>query len=98
MEYNKTDIKQKMDTDSLYDKSEESLISIYYHTLCSLKLIHSTGVIHRDLKPANILITDDDQIKICDFGLSREVVHDDTLSYTLTKGGSLSSKNISNPI
>ncbi len=27
-------------------------------------------IIHKDIKPANILITDEDSVKICDFGLS----------------------------
>jgi serine/threonine protein kinase len=38
----------------------------YLHT-------RSPRVIHRDLKPQNILIDNNDQIKICDFGLSRQV-------------------------
>ena len=37
-----------------------------------LKYIHSAGVIHRDLKPSNILIDDNCDLKICDFGLARE--------------------------
>ena len=28
---------------------------------------------HRDLKPSNILVTEDNQIRICDFGLSRTI-------------------------
>jgi serine/threonine protein kinase len=28
-------------------------------------------VLHRDIKPANILITNEKEIRICDFGLSR---------------------------
>lgn len=36
-----------------------------------LKYVHSAGVIHRDLKPSNILINDNCDLKICDFGLAR---------------------------
>ena len=32
---------------------------------------HSREIIHRDIKPANILITEDDQVKIVDFGLAK---------------------------
>ncbi|CAI5525427.1 unnamed protein product, partial [Closterium sp. Naga37s-1] len=33
--------------------------------------LHSFGIVHRDIKPADILITDDMQAKIADFGLLR---------------------------
>jgi serine/threonine protein kinase len=36
-----------------------------------MRQLHSVGIIHGDLKPANILITDDFNAKITDFGLSR---------------------------
>ncbi len=39
---------------------------------CCLALDHAfrQGVVHRDIKPANILITEDDEPKITDFGLA----------------------------
>jgi [calcium/calmodulin-dependent protein kinase] kinase len=32
--------------------------------------VHSQGVVHRDIKPDNLLLTDDDVLKIVDFGVS----------------------------
>ncbi|KAJ5096874.1 hypothetical protein N7456_007595 [Penicillium angulare] len=43
-----------------------------YQILRGLKFIHSAGIIHRDLKPSNILVNENCDLKICDFGLARE--------------------------
>ncbi|KAJ5473454.1 hypothetical protein N7475_003020 [Penicillium sp. IBT 31633x] len=42
-----------------------------YQLMRGLKYLHSAGVIHRDLKPSNILVNENCDLKICDFGLAR---------------------------
>ncbi|KAJ5491663.1 hypothetical protein N7539_003230 [Penicillium diatomitis] len=42
-----------------------------YQIMRGLKYVHSAGVLHRDLKPSNILVNENCDLKICDFGLAR---------------------------
>ena len=39
-----------------------------YEIMKGVLYIHSKGIIHRDLKPLNILVNENWDVKLCDFG------------------------------
>ena len=53
--------------------SDNHALILSYKFLCALNYIHSANIIHRDLKPANILIDEECNLKLCDFGLARSL-------------------------
>lgn len=63
-----TDLHRLLQTRPL---EKQFLQYFFYQILRGLKYVHSAGVIHRDLKPSNILINENCDLKICDFGLAR---------------------------
>ncbi|MBV8245533.1 MAG: Stk1 family PASTA domain-containing Ser/Thr kinase [Candidatus Eremiobacteraeota bacterium] len=66
-------------------KLPEPIAVDYAIQLCNgLAYAHRQGLLHRDIKPANILITNDDVVKLSDFGIAR-AVSEQTMA--LTKPG-----------
>jgi [calcium/calmodulin-dependent protein kinase] kinase len=53
--------------------SEGEIRHILVNTITGLEYLHDVGVIHRDIKPHNLLITKDNKVKICDFGVACKV-------------------------
>lgn len=50
-----------------------TIVEIIFKCCKALDYAHRHGIIHRDIKPANILLTDDKDIKISDFGAALSV-------------------------
>lgn len=61
----------------------ERVIRIGQQTCNALEVAHREGIIHRDIKPGNILVTEEDQIKVVDFG----ICHVSRATRVLTKVG-----------
>lgn len=48
----------------------ETVTSVLYQCAMALDYAHKKGVVHRDIKPRNILLTEDREAKITDFGVA----------------------------
>eukprot|EP00760_Papus_ankaliazontas_P022828 PhM_4_TR19036/c0_g1_i1/m.63268 len=64
---------------------DEHIQYMLYNILRALNYLHSAGVAHRDIKPQNILVNDQCDTVLCDFGLAREVSDDDMTVYVETR-------------
>ena len=71
MEY----VRGKLLRDILHERrlSIEEAVNYASGVLTALEFSHKGGVIHRDIKSANIMITDNDQVKVMDFGIARAI-------------------------
>lgn len=85
-------VTELMDTDlhhiiqNSQDITEEHYQYFLYQLLRGLKYIHSANVLHRDLKPSNLLVSEDCDLKIADFGLARTFSETDLMTeYVVTR-------------
>lgn len=72
-------VTQKMDhalKDVIHSKQElkqEHIDFFMYQMTSAIKYLHACNLIHRDLKPENVLINNNCELRLSDFGLSKSV-------------------------
>lgn len=74
-EYCESDLKKKEEECSNKKiKLPRDLVKKYFQCILQgIAYLHKKKIIHRDLKPQNLLINENNEMKICDFGLARGI-------------------------
>ena len=60
-------------------------VDLLKQSLTALDFAHSSNIIHRDIKPPNILLTEEHQVKVSDFGLAK--IQEDSNATMVTRVG-----------
>ena len=53
--------------------SESKAFDYFIQVINAVYYLHSNNIIHRDIKPENLLLCEDDNLKLCDFGWAKEL-------------------------
>lgn len=62
------------------------LFSMLEPVLRAMNRMHGAGIIHRDISPDNLMLLDNGQIKLLDFGCARDIVKEHTMTVMLKHG------------
>jgi serine/threonine protein kinase len=71
-----------------HELSTSEIVEIALQIAAALGSAHAKGIVHRDIKPGNIIVGDDHQVKVLDFGLARRFKTHETHELELGVDGS----------
>jgi len=58
---------------SFIDSDLKTKVKLFLKILKPLIAAHENGIVHRDIKPSNIFVTNDNYVKIADFGIAKKL-------------------------
>ena len=64
-------------------------LRLFIQVLAAVHYAHTHNVIHRDLKPSNILVRDDAQVVLLDFGIAKLLIDGESRDTEFTRHGGL---------
>ncbi len=64
-------------------------VQLFLQVLGAVQYAHTNLIVHRDLKPANILVTNDGEVRLLDFGIAKLLTEGEGNESELTRVGGL---------
>lgn len=69
---------------SANDLNQEQILQLFNKVCSAVRYAHQNLIIHRDITPSNIMVTNDGEVKLIDFGIAKALVEHDESEPTIT--------------
>uniref|UniRef100_A0A673M7M5 Platelet-derived growth factor receptor alpha n=1 Tax=Sinocyclocheilus rhinocerous TaxID=307959 RepID=A0A673M7M5_9TELE len=75
-QFNESEVEKLLSDDTNEGLTTVDLLSFTYQVARGMEFLASKNCVHRDLAARNVLLSQGKIVKICDFGLARDIMHD----------------------
>lgn len=72
------------DIEDYLERNPENINEIFLQTIEGFSYLESNNILHRDIRPFNIMVTEENTVKIIDFGFGKEIIEKNDFDKSIT--------------